>query len=419
MASHHPYARDKSRRQGWTALIRHPFFDAGVAVWFGATFALSTLAIRGELLEQAVLSSHLDLVLTVATPPLGLKARLLLALAFGAVGALIGWLAAKALARQASQPTTHYTAPGGYAAQGTYAPAQPVAAAARDSWPRQREPQSEPAPRAPIRAHEELGADGFDAPMFDQPFAAPQALAPAMTPAMAAPAPTEAIPSPLWQAAIGATAMSAPPPLAPAMPLATAAPTPPVEPVAPTLRPVFTAPEAVATPVPAPLADTAPVAELLRAPVIDVLTPAPQAIEAAPVEAPVMIETPADAAPLTTVDAPDASGGERAPSALSAGFPVASGPTAAEHIASAPLDELSHVELLERLAIAMERRRERQLAKARPLPGLPANDVPDPSEVDDACPMSVDRIDLALNALAPAASDAALREALAGLQDIK
>jgi hypothetical protein len=35
--------------------------------------------------------------LPAATPPLGMKARLLVALAFGVIGALIGWIAARAL----------------------------------------------------------------------------------------------------------------------------------------------------------------------------------------------------------------------------------------------------------------------------------------------------------------------------------
>ena len=44
-------------------------------------------------------------------------------------------------------------------------------------------------------------------------------------------------------------------------------------------------------------------------------------------------------------------------------------PTAAQRIASAALEDLSHVELVERVAIAMQRRQERD-AKARSTPGL-------------------------------------------------
>ncbi|HWU03697.1 MAG TPA: hypothetical protein VN222_13240, partial [Novosphingobium sp.] len=76
---------------------------------------------------------------------------------------------------------------------------------------------------------------------------------------------------------------------------------------------------------------------------------------------------------------------EPAPS-VRTGFPTASGPTAAERIAGAPLDALSHIELVERLAIAMQRRREtlaatqadeasRQEAPAQEAVAAPATDA--------------------------------------------
>jgi hypothetical protein len=64
----------------------------------GGHFALSTLAVRGELLERIVLSLLLDLILPMATPPLGTTARLMLAVAFGLLGALLGWVAVRKLA---------------------------------------------------------------------------------------------------------------------------------------------------------------------------------------------------------------------------------------------------------------------------------------------------------------------------------
>lgn len=72
-------------------ITRHSLFPAIVALWFCALFALGSLAIRVTLLESAVVASGIDLIVPAAAPPLGLTARILLALMLGMFGALIGY----------------------------------------------------------------------------------------------------------------------------------------------------------------------------------------------------------------------------------------------------------------------------------------------------------------------------------------
>ena len=123
----------------------HPLFAAVVALWFGALFGLGSLAVRPALLENLVLQSHIDLVIPAAAPPLGLTARILLALALAALGAMLGiWLS-----RRLTRPSieTHERKRG----------AKDLAS----QMPRVRLRDAHPdAPaRRPISAHEELGSE--------------------------------------------------------------------------------------------------------------------------------------------------------------------------------------------------------------------------------------------------------------------
>ncbi len=70
-----------------------------VALWFGALFGLGSLAIRTSLLEALVLSTHLDAVLEFVAPPLGMKARIILALCLAVLGGMVGAAFARRLAR--------------------------------------------------------------------------------------------------------------------------------------------------------------------------------------------------------------------------------------------------------------------------------------------------------------------------------
>ena len=122
-----------------------PLFPAVVALWFGALFGLGSLAVRPSLLENLVLKSHIDLIVPAAAPPLGITARILLALVLAALGAVLGIVLARRLSRPA--PEIHERKRG----------AKDLAA----QMPRVRSRDAHPdAPaRRPISAHEELGGE--------------------------------------------------------------------------------------------------------------------------------------------------------------------------------------------------------------------------------------------------------------------
>lgn len=79
-------------------LTEHHMFVPLVALWFGALFSLSSLAVRTGLFEQMIVSIGVDRLFPYASPPLGHTARLMIAAAFGLVGAGIGALLAGVVA---------------------------------------------------------------------------------------------------------------------------------------------------------------------------------------------------------------------------------------------------------------------------------------------------------------------------------
>jgi hypothetical protein len=104
--------------------------------------------------------------------------------------------------------------------------------------------------------------------------------------------------------------------------------------------------------------------------------PAPQALQIAPEPAP-------------------------APDKPAVGFPAPpqNGPSAADHIARAPVDSLSHVELIARLASAMQRRRDADQAPlAQGVSPLPAS-TQTPAQQAVAPDSTGDALRAALNAL--------------------
>ena len=137
----------KSKRNAANAkpITSNPLFPAVVALWFGALFGLGSLAVRPSLLENLVLQSHIDLVIPAAAPPLGITARILLALVMAAFGAVLGIMLARRLARP---KTEHHERKRGAKDLSTLQPR----VRSRDAHP------DAPA-RRPISAHEELGED--------------------------------------------------------------------------------------------------------------------------------------------------------------------------------------------------------------------------------------------------------------------
>jgi hypothetical protein len=125
----------------------HPLFPAVIALWFGALFGLGSLAIRPSLIEAAVLKTGLDLIVPAAAPPLGMTARILIALIMAALGAAIG----ATLALRLNRPKT-------VVRERKRNAANPGAAAEAEAamWNRRDVFTDGPA-RRPISAHDELG----------------------------------------------------------------------------------------------------------------------------------------------------------------------------------------------------------------------------------------------------------------------
>lgn len=91
-------------------ITQHPLFPAVVTMWFGATFGLCSLVIGEATLEGWVVASGLSDYIAAAQPPLGSTARVLLALAACAVGAMLGLALAAMLVRSKS-PESEIAAP--------------------------------------------------------------------------------------------------------------------------------------------------------------------------------------------------------------------------------------------------------------------------------------------------------------------
>ena len=89
----------RSKPANKAPVTKHPLFPAMVALWFGALFGLGSLAVRASLLESLVLSLSLDVLLPAAAPPLGMKSRLILALLLAAIGVAVGAMLARRIAR--------------------------------------------------------------------------------------------------------------------------------------------------------------------------------------------------------------------------------------------------------------------------------------------------------------------------------
>ena len=80
-------------------VTHHHLFPAAFALWFAALLGLSSLAVRTALFEQGVLATGIERILPFAAPPLGHLARLLWALGIAAIGAGVGLVVAKLVAR--------------------------------------------------------------------------------------------------------------------------------------------------------------------------------------------------------------------------------------------------------------------------------------------------------------------------------
>jgi len=332
----HPTARP-------APLASHPHFTLALTLWCAALLGLPVVAISGAWLESWVIAARIDTILPAAAPPLGATARLLLATGFGVVGAGIGWLAARLL--------------------------RPAPLREGDAFQlRQRDRHPDAPARRPISAHAELGDEGLgsasaERDIFPEDLAAYRAL------------PEEtAYQPPYHRAPFAQQAFSQP--VQPAMRVfaqaPAPAPAPPPESAAaadaydlPNID--FTLPgETSHAPYPSPLAETGTAS--IPEPVEDdwdALPPVVSETDLRPVPvravSPVASITPIASAPsLRAVDAlakaPPAKPAPVDPPALIGATPVQPRASASERIAHAALGDLSHVELIERLALAIHSR---------------------------------------------------------------
>ena len=87
-----------------SSIIAHPWFPKMIGLWFAALFGLCSLALAPELLERIVTTLGIDRIVPAAAPPLGQTARLLLALGMAGVGEIAGLvIGARLAARQIPQ----------------------------------------------------------------------------------------------------------------------------------------------------------------------------------------------------------------------------------------------------------------------------------------------------------------------------
>ncbi|MEE4451931.1 hypothetical protein [Novosphingobium resinovorum] len=82
-------------------ITRHPLFPAIVALWFGALAGLGSIVVSSSTIEGVVMLLGIDKVIPMAAPPLGTTMRILLALGMTGLGAAIGGVIARRISRGA------------------------------------------------------------------------------------------------------------------------------------------------------------------------------------------------------------------------------------------------------------------------------------------------------------------------------
>ncbi|MBC2670237.1 hypothetical protein ACFOON_03950 [Novosphingobium piscinae] len=267
-------------------------------MWFAALFGMGSMALRAEVLEAGVHWLQLDLVVPAAAPPLGFTARLLVAVLFAGLGALTGFILARLVARRPAR-------------------GRPLARSAQRAAPKAA-PRTAPLPFG----LDALAEDNDDLARLD--------------------AAREAQPARRRGFGPGLAANEASDPFAAPMPLVI--PTPAIlnlgelEAVDPLIAPL--------EPAAAVLSDT-PAADAPAAP------PA--------VDAQTAITLPQTVPPAAPDPGPATAGQANAPEVPSRRLVPRAG-TAAQVLRAAPLEALGVVELVERFALALADRRDREVA---------------------------------------------------------
>lgn len=325
------------------SIVRHPLFPTIVALWCGAVLGMASVLVSPELVGRIVVLLGIDKVLPAAAPPLGATMRALLALAMAAVGFMAGFLAARRMVSP------------------------------RPRWRRIRRV---------AEADYDEAEDEFDTEtdehhvplrwLRDEDWQEPAPLAPRPETAQQVPAPAAPAPAP-----------DAPAPDAPPSEFDLAGFERLVEEPASGDRDSdegargdsYAASELDEQPAPDfEQPDDAP-PEASSAAFDSGAGPYPEEADREPAAEPEAPPAPVEPAPAETVSLP----------LEPAGPPLAQGNRAAHRLAEAPLDSLSYVELLERLALAIERRR----SDPRP-PGVQAGAVSPSSAEGETVPTAED-----------------------------
>ena len=124
-------------------LTAHPLFPTGIGVWFAVLFSLSSLAIRGSLLEALVVVTHIDYLIPAATPPLGAVPRAIMALLIAALGYHVGRKVGLRIAQGEADATRTVS--------------EPVYGAPPHDYGQDYAYPGETAPRRPFQVHEAVG----------------------------------------------------------------------------------------------------------------------------------------------------------------------------------------------------------------------------------------------------------------------
>lgn len=310
--AYHATMQPQARLRKPKPLTSHHMFVPMIALWFGALFSLSSLAVRTGLFEQAIVSIGVDRLFPYAAPPLGHTARLLIAALFGLAGAGIGGMLAKVVAGAdlaGVRSGNRFNPPS--AEHGPVEPSDEYRVRARDAHP------DAPA-RRPISASMELGTADLDGPPTGQRSPEDDF-------------PVQRVPGPWVPRSPGDE-----------VPLEAEPDTPPL----PEWFDTTSAENASRGGEPSPAASGPPVAERLA---VEVLPPVPAS--SPPSTGPVLAGA---AEEVTDPDYPEA------------------WRNTAERIAQAPPAALGHVELIERLAIALNKRGEPETPAADQSGGQPA-----------------------------------------------
>ncbi|MGD9663861.1 MAG: hypothetical protein AB7U34_01425 [Novosphingobium sp.] len=90
---------DSKARKKPAPISAHKAFPAIVALWFAALLGLGSLVLPVALPERIVTLVHADAVLPALAPPLGLKARMLIAFTALIVGGIVGLMVARRIAQ--------------------------------------------------------------------------------------------------------------------------------------------------------------------------------------------------------------------------------------------------------------------------------------------------------------------------------